>query len=234
MPILASGFLWGNFIHGLTESNMFIFHGLVVTGILSVLAVLYRLSLGTVEAEIIPDTRVSLKNIVQDAVLGLHNLVKGSVHHHAEDYTPFLGSVFIYIFIANLMGLVPGFLPPTQSMQANLAVALCVFFYYHAVGVKTVGLKNYLAHFMGPIALLGIIMVPIELVSHMIRPVALSLRLFGNIFGDHKVIEAISSLVPVVLPVVFMAFGIFVSFMQAYVFTLLSTVYVGLAADEGH
>jgi F-type H+-transporting ATPase subunit a len=234
MPILASGFLWGDFIAGITESNIFIFHGLVVTLILCSLAVFYRLSLKSVEEEILPDGRVSLKNIVQSSVQSLNNLVAGCVHHHPEQYTPFLGSVFLYIFIANLMGLMPGFLPPTQSMQANLAVALCVFVFYHAVGIKTVGVKKYLAHFVGPIALLGVIMVPIEIISHFIRPIALSLRLFGNIFGDHKVIEAISSLIPVVLPVVFMAFGIFVSFMQAYVFTLLSTVYVGLAADEGH
>lgn len=234
MPVLASGFLWGEFIAGITESNIFIFHGVVVTVFLTVLAILYNVSLKAVEDEVIPDGRVSLKNIVQSAVQSLHELVSGSVHHHPEHYTPFLGSVFIYIFIANLMGLVPGFLPPTQSMQANLAVALCVFVFYHAVGIKTVGVKKYLAHFVGPIAILGVIMVPIELISHMIRPLALSLRLFGNIFGDHKVIEAISSLAPVFLPVLFMAFGIFVSFMQAYVFTLLSTVYVGLAADEGH
>lgn len=234
MPVLASGFLWADFVHMVTTENHFIFHGLVVTAILLALSVLYRLSLKSIEEEIHPDGRVSLKNIVQSAVQSLNNLVEGGVPKNAEAITPFIGSVFIYIFISNLLGLIPGFLPPTQSMQANLAVAICVFVYYHFIGVKTVGVKHYLAHFMGPIAALAIIMIPIELVSHMIRPIALSLRLFGNIFGDHQVIEAISGLVPVVLPVIFMAFGIFVSFMQAYVFTLLSTVYVGLAMDDGH
>ncbi len=234
MPVLASGFLWGSFIAGVTEDNVFIFHGLVVTAILTTLALIYRFSLKTADAEIVPDGRVSVKNIVQSAVESLHNLVKGSVHHHPEVCTPFLGSVFLYIFVANMLGLFPGFLPPTQSLQANLSIAICVFVFYHVMGVKTVGIKHYLAHFVGPIALLGVIMVPIELISHTIRPLALSLRLYGNIFGDHKVIEAISGLVPVVLPVIFMAFGIFVSFMQAYVFTLLSTVYVGLATEEGH
>lgn len=234
MSVLASGFLWANFVHGLEAQYHFIFHGLVLTAILVSLSVLYRLSLKSIEDEIYPNGRASLKNIVQAGVESLNNLVKGGVPKDAEKITPFLGSVFIYIFVANLLGLIPGFLPPTQSMQANLAVAICVFVYYHFIGIKTVGVKHYLAHFMGPIAALAVIMIPIELVSHTIRPIALSLRLFGNIFGDHQVIEAISSLVPVVVPVIFMAFGIFVSFMQAYVFTLLSTVYVGLAMDDGH
>lgn len=234
MSVIAAGFLWGNFIPGLSEDYLFVFHGLVVTTVIVVLSVLYKASLKAVEAEVFPDGSVSLKNVIQSAVEALNSLVKGTVPKHPEQFTPVLGSVFLFIFVSNLLGLVPGFLPPTQVMYTNLGVAVCVFVYYHYVGVKTVGVKHYLAHFVGPIAALGVIMVPIEIISHTIRPLALSLRLYGNIYGDHQVIEAIVGLVPVVVPVVFMAFGIFVSFMQAYVFTLLSTVYVALAMDDGH
>jgi F-type H+-transporting ATPase subunit a len=110
-----------------------------------------------------------------------------------------------------------------------------VFLYYNVVGIKTQGLKNYLGHMTGPILWLAPLIFVIELISHLVRPMSLSLRLFGNINGDHVVLGIFSDLVPLVLPVIFMALGIFVSVIQAFVFTLLSTIYIGLAtAHEEH
>jgi len=133
------------------------------------------------------------------------------------------------------LGLIPGFLPPTDNINTNLAIALTVFVYYHIMGIKAHGVKNYLKHFMGPILWLGPLMIVIELIGHCVRPISLSLRLFGNITGDHLVLGIFSGLVPILVPVVFMALGLFVSFIQAFVFSLLSMIYINLAtAHEEH
>lgn len=239
MPVVASeGLMWGELLsHKITSKNIDIFNGLVVFLVILTFSVLYRLSLKSVAMEIVPDGSVSIKNIFQVAVESLINLIKGVIPHHGEDYFPLIGAIFIYVFISNLLGLFPGFAPPSKNLSANLAIGLSVFAYYNFMGVRRVGLKTYLAHFMGPVWWMAPILFVIELISHCIRPLSLSLRLFGNINGDHLVLEVFSGLVPLFVPIIFLAFGIFVSFIQAYVFTLLSTIYVALAVethDHGH
>lgn len=235
MSILASaGFLWGEWLLGnklVNHHNAYIFHGLVVFLVITVLSILYRLSLKSVEEEVIPAEGVTIKNIMQTGVSAILNLMRGAIKHHAEDYVGLIGAVFIFIFLSNLMGIVPGFLPPTESFITNFAVAVCVFFYYHYMGVARTGIKSYISHFLGPVWWMAPIMLVIEIVSHCIRPLSLTLRLFGNINGDHLVLGAFSGLIPLVIPVIFLGFGIFVSFIQAFVFTLLSTIYVGLAVE---
>lgn len=233
MPILASsGLLWGELISDYFDHHTLLyFHGFLLFLVILGLSLAYRYSLGNLEDEVFPDTQVSIKNIMQTAVESLLNLIRSVIPHHAEDYLPLLGTIFIFIFIGNLMGLIPGLLPPTESLSGNLAVGLTVFVLYNYYGVRRTGLKKYMSHFMGPLLWMAPMFFVIELLSHLVRPVSLSLRLFGNINGDHKVLEAFTGLVPLFIPVIFMAFGIFVSFIQAFVFTLLSTIYVGLAVE---
>lgn len=234
MPIIASeGLAWGTLLSDkITHENIDIFNGIVVFLVILGFSLLYRLSLKAVADEVIPDGRVSIKNIFQVAVESLLNLVKGVIPHHGEDYFPLIGAIFLYIFISNMLGLFPGFGPPSKNLSANLAVGLSVFIYYNVMGIKRTGLKAYIAHFLGPVWWMAPMLLVIELISHAIRPLSLSLRLFGNINGDHLVLEVFSGLVPVIVPVIFLAFGIFVSFIQAYVFTLLSTIYVSLAVTS--
>lgn len=236
MPTIASaGLSWGSLLSDkITHENVDIFNGVVVFLIILVFSLLYRLSLKAVENEVVPSGSVSVKNIFQVAVESLMKLVKGVIPHHGEDYFPLIGAIFIYIFISNLMGLFPGFGPPSKNLSANLAVGLSVFVYYNAMGIRRTGLKAYIAHFLGPVWWMAPMLLVIELISHAIRPLSLSLRLFGNINGDHLVLEVFSGLVPLIVPVIFLAFGIFVSFIQAYVFTLLSTIYVSLAVTSHH
>jgi F-type H+-transporting ATPase subunit a len=162
-------------------------------------------------------------------------MMRNVIPHHTEDYFPLLAAIFIYVFLSNLLGVIPGFLPPTSNINTNLAIGLTVFIYYNAMGIKRTGFKNYLNHFLGPTLWLAPLMFVIELIGHSVRPVSLSLRLFGNINGDHLVLSTFAGLTPLVVPVVFSLFGIFVAFIQAFVFTLLSTIYVGLAVEtHGH
>lgn len=234
MPIIASeGLAWGTLLSDkITHENIDIFNGIVVFLVILAFSLLYRFSLKAVADDIVPDGRVSVKNVFQVAVESLLNLVKGVIPHHGEDYFPLIGAIFIYIFISNMLGLFPGFGPPSKNLSANLAVGLSVFVYYNVMGIKRTGLKAYIAHFLGPVWWMAPMLLVIELISHAIRPLSLSLRLFGNINGDHLVLEVFSGLVPVIVPVIFLAFGIFVSFIQAYVFTLLSTIYVSLAVTS--
>ena len=235
MSVLASGgFLWGSFLSGgaFNHHNIHIFHGLVVFVFITLISILYRLSLKSVEDEIIPSKTVSTKNIMQTAVEALLNLARGMIKFHPEEYAPIVGSVFIFLFLSNLMGVIPGFLPPTENFSANLGVAIFIFFYYNYMGFKKTGVKNYVSHFLGPVWWMAPVILVIELVSHSIRPISLSLRITGNINGDHMVLNAFYGLVPIFIPVIFLGFGIFVSFIQAFVFTLLSTIYVGMAVES--
>lgn len=225
-------FTWFGWLsNSINHHNIHIFNGLFVLALITVCSIIYKYSLSTVDEELLPNDDVGLKNIFQVAVESLFNLVKGVITEHPEDYFPLMAAIFIYIFTSNMIALVPGFLPPTENINTNLAVSVTVFIYYNAMGIKRQGLKAYLAHFMGPILWLGPMIFAIEIFGNFLRPISLSLRLFGNINGDHQVLQAFTDLVPIGVPVIFLAFGIFVSFIQAFVFTLLSTIYVGLAVE---
>jgi F-type H+-transporting ATPase subunit a len=142
-----------------------------------------------------------------------------------------------------LIGVIPGFSSPTGNFSSNLAVGVAVFLYYNYVGIQNAGFKNYMAHFFGPslgdslglvllrFLILAPLMFGLEIFSHCVRPVTLALRLFVNINADHLVLGAFSGLAPLVVPVIFMAFGIFVAFIQAFVFSLLSVIYIGMAVQ---
>lgn len=239
--IISAGYLWfGSLV---SHEYVHIVHGGLVAVFLIVCGLIYKLSLKPVEQEIIPDGKVSVKNFFQMMCEALYGLISGPIPHNTEKYFPVLAAVFIYIFFSNLMGVIPGFLPPTENMATGLSVGLVVFFYYHYVGMRAQGVKNYWAHFLGPdignnigmlllrFGFIGPLIFIIEIISHSVRPISLSLRLFGNINGDHLVLGVFNGLVPLLVPIVFLAFGIFVSLVQAFVYTLLSSIYIGMAVE---
>lgn len=249
MVLIGEGFLWFSWLFkSINHDNIHVMHAALAFVVILVFSLLYKFSLRSVDEEIQPDGRVSVKNIFQTSVEALNNLVASIIPHHPEKYLPLLGGVFFFIFLSNLLGVIPGFLPPTEKIQTNFAVALTVFFYYHFVGIREVGFAHYKDHFIGPslgqgvglfifrLLFLAPLMLLIELVGHCVRPLSLSLRLFGNIYGDHQVVSLFSDLTyhsPLFwVPVAFLAFGVFVSFVQAFVFTLLSTVYITLAIEH--
>ena len=153
---------------------------------------------------------------------------------NAVKYLPFVGSLAFFIFFSNALALLPGFSPPTDTLKTNLALALLVFLATHYFGVKEQGLK-YFKHFLGPIPWLIPLMLPIELISHIARPVSLSMRLMGNMASDHKVVATFTTLVPLLVPVPFLILGTLVVVVQTLVFCLLSMVYISMAvAHEEH
>lgn len=185
------------------------------------------------EKYIVPTKNFSLASFFDLAGEQLLKLLEGVMGERAIKFLPLIGSIFIYIFFCNLLSLIPGFLPPTDNINTNLPVALTVFIYYHVMGVKEHGIKGYMKHFAGPIIFLAPLMFVIEMISHFVRPISLSVRLFGNITGDHMVLGIFSTLTPIFVPVIFLMLGLFVAFIQAFVFSLLSTVYISLATEHG-
>jgi F-type H+-transporting ATPase subunit a len=178
---------------------------------------------------------------------GLHGFIQGQsneiIGHHSERFSPFLVSLFIYILMCNLLGLVPGFESPTAVPVVPLGCAIVAFFYYQVQGARTHGLAKYLAHFFGPSDKdmpllmripLAILMFPIEIISHLARVLSLTIRLFANMFAGDMVTLVFFSLIPIGIPVIFLGLHIGVSILQAYIFVLLTTVYLQGAVVTEH
>ncbi len=219
----------------INHHNIHVFTALMIVILLGVAVLWARPRLKRAEERLIPEDKMTLPNVFEAVVESILGLMEGVIGHGAEKYFPLIGTVFIYIFLCNAIALVPGFVPPTDNINTNLAISLTIFVYYNAMGIRENGLKNYIKHLLGPIIWLGPLMLVIELIGHLVRPVSLSLRLFGNITGDHLVLGIFSGLTPILVPVIFLALGLFVSFIQAFVFSLLSMIYIGLAtAHEEH
>ena len=190
--------------------------------------------------EIVPD---NIQSVAELLVGGIKGLVEETMGHHGSKYFPLIATFGIYILISNLLGLIPGFLPPTSNLNTTAGLAIIVFFATHIIGIKEHGIK-YLKHFIGPIEglpiILMIIMAPlmifVESISHLVRPVSLSLRLFGNIMGHELVVGVLLMLMPLAYPLLALstALGVLVVFIQAFIFSLLSMMYIGGALEEPH
>ena len=149
-------------------------------------------------------------------------------------FFPFIATIFLYIALCNLIGLVPGFFSPTADWNTTLALAACTFVYTHFIGIKYHGIK-YIKHFLGPVWYIAPIMIIIEIIGHLARVMSLTVRLFGNIFGKEKMLGILFALFGLYLaPLPIMFLGILVSFVQALVFMLLATVYFAGAMEEAH
>lgn len=167
---------------------------------------------------------------IEGFVLGQSQEIIG---HHVEHYIPFFAIIFIFILACNLIGLFPGFESPTAVAYVPLGCAICSFVYYHAQGFKHAGI-GYLKHFLGPIPALAPLMLPIELISHTARLLSLTVRLWANIFAGDLVTLVFFSMIPIGVPIVFLSLHIVVAVLQAYVFMLLSIIYVSGAVAEEH
>jgi F-type H+-transporting ATPase subunit a len=184
---------------------------------------------------VVPDPRFTLRNLLELLVAFLMGIAEDIMGHHAKKYLPLLGTCFFFILFMNLLGLIPGFVPPTDKMNITVGLAVIVFLSTHVFGVMEHGIA-YFKHFLGPLWWLSPLILPIEIVSHLARPMSLSLRLMGNITGDHMVVSIFLGLVPFVVPTIFYGLGVFVCFMQAFIFTVLSMIYISgaVAHEEEH
>ena len=178
---------------------------------------------------LLPDEGLTARNMAEIFVAGIDSMIGGVLAEKGRAYVPMFGTFFIFIFACNMMGLVPGFVPATSNFNVTFALGIASFLGFTAIGIRSQGLGPYLKHFAGPVWWLAPLLFPIELIGNLVRPVSLGMRLFGNMTGDHIVLEIFTDLTKVVIPVIFYFLGAFVSFIQAFVFTLLSAVYVQLA-----
>lgn len=153
--------------------------------------------------------------------------------HHGPRFIYYIGTIFMFILTMNMIGLVPGLESPTNFVYVTVGLAICTFVYYNAVGLKAHGF-GYLKQFMGPVWWLVWLMLPIELISHMVRPLSLSVRLYGNMFAGEQVTGVFLKLTYLVVPIIFMLLHVFVALVQTYVFVLLTTIYIGGAMSEEH
>ncbi len=231
---MEHNFTWANlFFDHVDHNNVHMIYSTFVLILLTIVGVLVYLKLRNTEARLVPEPKGSLSSSFEVVVEGILEMMEGICGKQAVKFFPIIGTLFVYIFTCNMLSVIPGFLPPTDNINTNLACGLTVFIYYNFVGFKEHGM-GYIKHFMGPIIWLAPLMLMIELIGHVVRPVSLSLRLFGNITGDHLVLGIFSDLVPLIVPVIFLGLAVFVAFIQAFVFSLLSLIYVGLATEHDH
>jgi F-type H+-transporting ATPase subunit a len=152
---------------------------------------------------------------------------------HGDKFLPYFGTVFIFILAMNLIGIFPAFEAPTMSPTVTLGLALCTFVYYNGWGFREHGI-GYLKQFLGPVLVLAPLMVIIEIVSHLARPLSLTIRLYANMLAGEQVTNAFLGVAKLGVPVIFMGLHVFVAFLQAYIFMLLSIVYVRGAVAHDH
>ncbi|MCP5468145.1 MAG: F0F1 ATP synthase subunit A [Deltaproteobacteria bacterium] len=230
-------FSWLGHLFHLDPHSVHIHHLIAVSIFVTLLGLVAYVRLRQTEKALLPDGSITMGSIFEVAAEKLLGLLEGIMgKEHAKHYLPVVGSVFIFIFVSNLVGLIPGVLPPTESINTTLAFGIFVFIYFNYVGIKTQGLIPYLKHFAGPIIFLAPLIFVLEIIGIAVRPLSLGMRLYGNIFGDHLVLSIFSGLVPYVIPVVFLLIATFVSFMQAFVFSLLTAIYITLSLphEEHH
>ncbi len=228
----AGGFTWLHDIsHGLHLKEHTV--TFLLTSVIFVIGgLLYRMKTKNVEESVVPDKGISFRNLVEFIGEFIYTLSKNTMgSKDAKTYYPLLIFYFGFIFLNNLIGLIPGFLPPTENFNTGLALGTWIFMYYNAQGIKVQGLWGHIKHFMGPMIYMAPLIFVLEIISHAMRPLTLGLRIRGNMLGDHTVLAIFSDLVPYVIPLPFYCLGIFVCFMQAFVFTLLTMIYISMAVE---
>ena len=174
-----------------------------------------------------------VQNVMEVIIEGFDNLLIETMGPEGRPFFPLIATLGLYILTSNLLGLIPGFESPTSNLNTTASMALVVFVMTHVVGIRIHGFK-YVKHFLGPIWWLAPLMLVLELISHFARIISLSVRLFGNIMGEDKVLAVVVLLVPFLVPLPVFVLMIFTSFIQTIVFMLLAMMYIAGAMAEAH
>jgi F-type H+-transporting ATPase subunit a len=192
--------------------------------------------LATRALKVVPGT---LQNVVEVVVEAFQALLDQMIGKHGRQYLPLVGTAGLFIVTSNLFGSIPGFQAPTANWNTTVALAVTVFISYNYFGIRKHGLRKYLGHFCGPIPALAPLMFPIEFIGHLARPVSLSIRLFGNIFGEESVIGILLALAWLIMPYliwlgVMLPLSLFTAGVQTFVFIMLTMVYIAGAVEDSH
>jgi len=211
------------------HSVVLIAHLLLVSGVVLLIA-----KMATKSLRAVPN---GTQNVMESYLGGVISMGKDVIGEElARKYLPLVAAIGMFIFVSNVIGIIPGFESPTSNINVTLPLALMVFFYYNYEGIKENGVKKYFAHFMGPVKALAPLMFPIEIVSHISRIISLSFRLFGNIKGDDLFLWVLLMLVPFIAPLPAYLLLSFSALLQTFVFMILIYVYLAgaVAMDEDH
>ncbi len=211
-------------------------HSVVLIAHLLLVAVIVLLiaKMATKSFRAVPNGTQNVMESYLDGVIAMGKDVIGE--ELARKYLPLVAAVGMFIFVANVIGIIPGFESPTSNINVTLALALMVFVYYNYEGIKKNGVVKYFSHFAGPVKILAPLMFPIEIVSHLSRIISLSFRLFGNIKGDDLFLWVLLMLVPFIAPLPAYILLTFSALLQTFVFMILIYVYLAgaVAVDEEH
>lgn len=202
------------------HSFIFLTHMLLTAAIVLVIA-----KMATSNLRLVPTGTQNVMEAYLSGVLAMGADVMGKAE--ARRYLPLVATIGLFVGIANVIGVLPGFEAPSAFLDFTLALALVVFTYYNFEGIRRNGLISYFKHFMGPVWWLAWLMFPIEIVSHISRIISLSFRLFGNVKGDDMFLMVLLMLAPWILPIVPFALLTFMAFLQAFIFMMLTYVYLG-------
>ena len=202
------------------HSFIFLTHMLLTAAIVLVIA-----KMATSNLRLVPSGAQNVMEAYLNGVLAMGADVMGKAE--ARRYLPLVATIGLFVGIANVIGVIPGFEAPSAFLDFTLALALVVFTYYNFEGIRRNGIISYFKHFMGPVWWLAWLMFPIEIVSHISRVISLSFRLFGNVKGDDMFLMVILMLAPWLLPMIPFALLTFMAFLQAFIFMMLTYVYLG-------
>jgi len=224
----------------------FIQAALVAAGLLLFAGLLVRRKLAVLGGGVVPDEGVTLRNLMEVLVEWLANVSRERMGPDWRKYFPIVGTIFFFILVSNLMGLVPGLGGATSNANTTWAWAVIAWLFYTAIGIAK-HRQKYLVKFMGPsffereifgrhvhFRVLMPVFLVLEIPLDFARILTLALRLLANMFADHAVVGVWITLVPIGIPAIFLGLGLIVSFLQAFVFSLLTMIYIGLALDEPH
>ncbi len=184
------------------------------------------------EDRVIPSTKFGIGTLAELIVEALYGLVEGIMGHHGIQHFSFIAAIFIFILLSNLLGVLPLSASPSTNTNTTFAVAIISFIYYNVMGVKAHGLIGYGKHFLMGLGVLGIPIAAIEMISHAIRPISLGVRLFLNLHVDHELLTNFSNLQAWLLPIPLLILGLFVCTVQAFLFSVLSAVYIQMATEH--
>ncbi len=220
------------FLGAINSSHAFVFLGHVV---LTLIVIALLVKAATKNMKVVPAGAQNILEAYLQGVLAMGKDVVGRTY--AKKYLPMIATLGLMIFFSNIIGIIPGFEAPTANINFTLPLALIVFFYYNFEGIRKNGVVDYVAHFSGPVKWLAPLMFPIEIISHLSRIISLSFRLFGNVRGDDLFLWVLIMLAPYLVPLPAYVLLTFMAFLQAFIFMMLSYVYLAgavLLHEESH
>lgn len=221
---------WGTFAHGQPLSILERYDHLLA----ALLAALVTVGLALYARRRMARIPGPYQQTMEFLVTFVRGLAADNIHHHPDRYVPLIGTLGFFVLLNNLFGLTPGLPSGTSNWNVTLGAALVVFFYYNFHGMREHGVGKYLGHFAGPVWFLWVLMWPLEVLGLFSRILSHSLRLFGNIAGEHVVAGIFFSLVPLLVPVPLMLMGLFFGLIQTFVFIMLATIYISGAVAHEH